>query len=418
MEYKTINLNSYKIHFIKTDKFKTIDIRIMFTDKFKKEEITKRNFLLDMLTYSCKKYNTKRLLSIKCQDLYSLNLNSANLRTGNYLISKIGISFLNPKYTEKSMLEESIDLLMEIIFNPNVIDKKFDSKSFKIIKKELENEIITIKEQPKIYAVSQMLKEMGNDSPYSYHGYCYKEDLEKIDEANLYEFYQQFLNKNLVDIYIVGDIDFLQLEKIIKSRFKISTLRKDKGNVFYKHKIIRKKSKKIIEKSEFLQSKLVIGLKIDKLNEFEKNYVINIYNMLLGGCTDSLLMQNVRVKESLVYYIYSSLNKTDNIIIISCGIDKRNFDKTLKIIKKTMKDIELGKMNDLDINKCQMEYISALETAENNPGSLIDIKMTENLKITDSLAVRKEKINLVTKSDVVKISEKITLDTIYLLEGE
>lgn len=418
METKTINLNSYKIHFIKTDKFKTIDIRVMFTGKFKKEEITKRNFLIDMLTYSCKKYNTKRLLSIKCQDLYSLNLNSTNLRTGNYLISKIGISFLNPNYTEKSMLEQSIDLLKEVIFNPNVSDNKFDSKSFNIIKKDLENEMITIKEQPKIYAVLQMLKEMGKDSPYSYHGYCYEEDLKEINEENLYEFYKEFLNKNLVDIYVVGDIDFLELEEIIKSKFNISTLKKDKGDVFYKHKNIRKRSKKIVEKSDFKQSKLIVGLKTDKLNEFERKYVINIYNMLLGGCTDSLLMQNVRGKESLVYYIYSSLNKTDNIIVISCGIDKKNVDKALKIIKKTLKDICLGKIEDKEIDKCQMEYISAIETAENSPGSLIDIKMTENFKITDSLDTRKEKIKLVTKKDVVKISEKITLDTIYLLEGE
>ena len=70
----------------------------MFIDKFKKEEITKRNFLMDMLTFSSKQYNTKRNLSIKCQDLYSLSLNSANFRIGNYLISKIGASFLNPKY--------------------------------------------------------------------------------------------------------------------------------------------------------------------------------------------------------------------------------------------------------------------------------------------------------------------------------
>ena len=73
MEYKKINLNSYNIHFIKTDKFKTIDIRVMFIDKFKKEDITKRNFLMDMLSFSTKEYDTHRKLSIKCQDLYSLN---------------------------------------------------------------------------------------------------------------------------------------------------------------------------------------------------------------------------------------------------------------------------------------------------------------------------------------------------------
>lgn len=418
MEYKTIKLNSYNIHFIKTNNFKTIDMRIIFTDKFKKEEITKRNFLLDMLTYSCEKYNTKRMLSIKCQDLYSLNLSGANLKIGNYLISKIGISFLNPKYTEEGMLEESVDLLMEILFKPNAIKQKFDSKSFAIIKRNLSNELLTIKEQPKLYALLQMLKKMGKDSPYSYHGYCYEEDLDKLNEENLYEFYQQFLKTNLVDIYVVGDIEFDRFEKLIHDKFKISTLKKDKGSIFYKHKNIRKRSQKIIEKCEFMQSKLVIGLKLDKLSEFERGYVANIYNMILGGTTDSLLMQNVRLKESLVYYIFSILNKADQIITISCGIDKNNFEKTLKIIKKTLKDIQLGKISDDDIKKSQFEYISAIETAETNPNSLIDLQMSNDLKIADSIEERKKKIMQVKKEDVIAISQKISLDTVYLLEGK
>lgn len=418
MESKTINLNSYNIHFIKTKDFKTIDIRVMFTDRFNKEEITKRNFLLDMLIYSTKKYNSKRILSIKCQDLYSLKLNSSNIRVGNYLTSKIGISFLNPKYTEKKMLKESIDLLMEVIFNPNVNNNKFDDKTFEIIKKDLESELLTIKEQPKIYALSQMLKEMGENAPYSYHGYCYKEDLEKLNVENLYQYYKQFLRTNLVDIYVVGDFDFDEMEAIIRDSFNIATLKKDKGCIFYEHEKIRKRSKKIIEKSMFLQSKLVIGLKTFKLTEFEKDYVVNIYNMILGGNTDSLLMKNVRVKESLVYYIFSMLNKVDNILIISCGIESKNFEKTLKIIKKTLSDIRSGKITDDDVKKCQIEYISALETAESNPSSLIDLKMSEQFNFSQSIDERKKNIIKVTKDDVINISKKITLDTIYLLEGE
>ena len=417
MEYKKINLNSYNIHFIKTDKFKTIDIRVMFIDKFKKEDITKRNFLMDMLSFSTKEYDTHRKLSIKCQDLYSLNLNSSNFRLGNYLISKIGITLLNPKYTEESMLEESIDLLTETIFNPNVTNNRFETKSFNLVKKNLETELLSVKEQPRLYAISQFLKEIDENKPYSYHGYCYQEDLEKINESNLYEYYKEFLTKNLVDIYVVGDIDFSKVEKLIREKFKISTLKKDKGNVIIKHDKIRKKSRKVIEKSDFKQAKLVIGLKLDDLSKFEFGYVSNIYNLILGGISDSLLMKNVRVKESLAYYISSSLNKVDNLIIITSGIEGKNFNKTVKIIKKTLKDIQNGKINDDDIKKCQTEYISSVDVASNLPNGLMDLAMSNHLKISDSIDVRKKKIMEVTKEDVINFSKKVSLDTIYLLEG-
>ena len=42
MQYKKINLTTYNLHMIKTDRFKTVNVQIIFSDKIKKEE---RKFL-------------------------------------------------------------------------------------------------------------------------------------------------------------------------------------------------------------------------------------------------------------------------------------------------------------------------------------------------------------------------------------
>ena len=59
MKYKKIDKKSYNMHLIKTDRFKMTTVRVILRDEIRKEEITKRNFLLDMLTYST--YNYKIL---------------------------------------------------------------------------------------------------------------------------------------------------------------------------------------------------------------------------------------------------------------------------------------------------------------------------------------------------------------------
>lgn len=418
MEYKTINLNTYNIHFIKTDKFKTIDIRVVFLDKFQKEDITKRNFLIDLLTYSTKKYQTRRMLNVKCQELYSLMLNGASFRMGNYLFSKIGVSFLNPKYTEPSMLEESIDLLMEVIFNPNICNKAFDKKSFDLIKKDLETELKTIKEQPRVYSMVRMLETMGKGEAYSYHGYCNQKDLDSLNEQSLYEYYVQFLKSSLVDIYVVGDFDFEEMETLLKNKFKITTLKKSKGSMMIKHDKIRMRAQKVIEDGDYKQSKLVIGLKLKDLTKFEERYVSNIYNMILGGSSDSFLMKNVREKASIAYYVGSSLNKADNLMIISSGIEAKNFDKAMRLIKKSLKDMREGNFLDDDISKSQIEYISSLDVLVSSPSGLMDLKMSNHLNLSDDLETRKAKIMKVTKKDVMDFSKKISLDTIYLLKGE
>ena len=78
------------------------------------------------------------------------------------------------------------------------------------------------------------------------------------------------------------------------------------------------------------------------MKEFERNYVLTLYNIILGGGSESLLFQNVREKHSLCYYISSSANKVDNLMIISSGIAKNNLKKTLTLIKKEMKNISDG----------------------------------------------------------------------------
>ena len=45
MKYTKKDLGSYNLHLIKTDKFKTVTVKVMFQSPIVKEEITKRNIL-------------------------------------------------------------------------------------------------------------------------------------------------------------------------------------------------------------------------------------------------------------------------------------------------------------------------------------------------------------------------------------
>ena len=74
MKYTKKDLGSYNLHMIKTDKFKTVTIKIIFQSPIIKEEITKRNILSDILLQSSNKYPSKRDLIIAAEDLYSASI--------------------------------------------------------------------------------------------------------------------------------------------------------------------------------------------------------------------------------------------------------------------------------------------------------------------------------------------------------
>ena len=60
MEYKKIYKNNITMHYINTDRFKTISVVVFLTKKFNKNDIAYGNMLVNNLVYSSKKYNTKK----------------------------------------------------------------------------------------------------------------------------------------------------------------------------------------------------------------------------------------------------------------------------------------------------------------------------------------------------------------------
>lgn len=414
MKTKEIDLKYAKLHLIKTKDFRSINIKVLLKDEIRKEDITKRNFLAEYLILTTKKYKTRQELSLKIQELYSLFLSAYNTRIGNYLITKFNLSMLDPKYTESCMLNDSIDLLSEVIFNPNQKNGKFDSNSFNIVKRGILNEIKTLKENPKDYANIKMFENMDKNAPYSYNGYGYLEDLEKIDEKNLYEYYKDFIKTASVDIYVIGNFDEKEMIRIIKEKLNFKTLKKEKTNIYVKNNI--NKEKTIIEKDKFNQSKLAIGCKLKDLTDFERKYVINMYNMILGGGFNSKFMQEIREKNSLAYYINSSILKADNILLIQSGISANNFKKVISSIKKIMKEMEHGNIKESELENSKTEYLSLLDEINDSIDSILENKIATSLLNLDEFSVRKEKMKEVTIKDISNLAKKVHIDTIYLLE--
>lgn len=229
MKYLKKDFGAYKLHLIKTDKFKTITVRIAFRSPIVKEEITIRNILCDMFTQSSKKYNSKRNLTIKAQDLYAADIQTTNRRLGNYTNMDFYLSVLNDKYTEKGNFNDSLDFLSEIIFNPDVTDNHFDKEKLDIIKSSCKSALSSIKEDPANYSLIRMFEAMDKDRPSSYRMIGYLEDLDKINENNLYDYYQKMMKTDLVDIFVIGDIDFLEVTELIREKFKFKTLKKQRA---------------------------------------------------------------------------------------------------------------------------------------------------------------------------------------------
>lgn len=416
MEYRKIDKLSYNLHLIKTDKFKTIFFKFVFRDDIKKEDITFRNFLTEMLGTSSKNYPTNRLLSIRCEELYNLNYSFSNTRVGNSILTEMTFSIISPKYLGVDITSDSISFMNELIFNPNVSDNKFDKKNFDITYDYLKERIEEAENNPNYCAETSLREIMCKDNVASLQMIGYLDDLDKVTEENLYEYYKNFISKNIVDIFVVGDIDFYEMEKVIDKNISFKIIKRPKKEMLNNFKSTRKRCQTKIEESSFNQSKLLIGCSIKDLTTFEKNYVLGLYNMILGNSPESLLFKNVREKNSLAYNVTSTYIKNDNILLIKTGISKDSFELAVKEIKNNLKKITQGKFTDEHLENCKTLIKSLLNEFEDYQGSISEYYFGIEYLGLDEKDVKLKNVDKVTKEDIINVSKKVNIDTIYFLK--
>jgi len=413
MKYEKINLESYNLHFITTDKFKTTTVSVNFREKIKKEDITIRKFLFQMLCSTSLKYNTNRLFEIKLEDLYSISLGHSNVVFGNLINSYIDIKFLNEEFSDENLLSDSLDLLFELIFNPNVKDERFDSKSFNLIKDKMNLILNSEKENIQKYTLNRSLELMDKNDPVSFNLWGYKEDLDKITEESLYKYYKEVLKTNIIDIFIVGNVDKNKIIKIFREKFKINTIKNSEIDSF----ITYDKCPKTIVNEETMnlkQSKISIILKALNLNMFERRYVLPLYTSILGSGGNSRLFQNVREKHSLAYTITAVSKIPNSLVMIYGGIDACNYDEALKLIKK---EIKLKNVSEEELENAKREYISSINILFDSPASIINYYFGIEVFDADEIHEKINNFNKVTVKDIESLSKKMKVATIYLLKG-
>ena len=418
MQYIRKDQGSYNLHMIKTNKFKTITMKVVFHTPIKKEEITKRNVLSDILLQSTDKYSSKRNMIIESENLYAADIYNNTQRWGNYIMTSFILQVLNDKYTEEGNLEKAIEFLGEIIFHPDIVNEGFREDKLSLVKNNCEVALSELKEDSLDYCLIRLKEAYDKNSPISYRMLGYQEDLDKINEKNLYQYYLKMLDHDFVDIFIVGDFDPKEILLTVKKYFRFRKVKKKKMRYDLDLKQVRRRRLMAKEKIDNNQSKLGIMCPIGKMKAYEKNYPMVLANIILGGGTDSKLFKEVREKNSLCYSVYSAYQKLDNTLVITAGIDRENYNKTVKEITEILNQLRKGKFSEKDILIAKEFYSTAITSIEEKPMNLINEYLTEEIVGFENYKEREKIMNKVSKKEIVRVFKKIKMDTIFLLEGE
>ena len=423
MEYKVKEIKKgIKLHLIRNEKFKTNLVSVFLTTDLNRENITKNSLIPAVLRRGSKNMPTQEDISTKLEEMYGASFNCGIDKRGDNQVLKFYIEAINSKFLPQDaedILDETIANLLEIVFNPLIEDNAF-LKTYVEQEKVNVAQLIDGKMDNKArYAVDRCIEEMYRNKPYSLYKYGYKEDLDNIDEKSLYKYYKDLLNTCKIDIFVSGIIDEQISDRICKMP-EIQNLN-DRNAIFNMSNLqenINNNEQIINEAMDVTQGKLVLGLNLDTKDE-NMQYVALVYNEILGGSANSRLFQNVREKASLAYVASSSYVKIKNNIIINCGIEIKNYDKTLKLVREQLEELKNGNFSENDIDtakKCLVSNIKIIDDEQDT--EIMYFYGQEFYKTKLDINQYIEKIQSVTKQDVLNIAQNIKIDTIYFLNDK
>ena len=418
MKYKTYNCNSFNVHTIKTDKFKTSHVEVIFRDIANKEEMGAYSFLADMLSQSSKTYPRKKDLITRFEELYKIIVYATTLRVGNVLDFHVSLDFINPDYiNDKNYVEEVIKTLFDIIENPNVTNDEFDLKTFNIVKERLKREINSLKENPMKQSIKEAFKAMNADTPTSYELLGNLESLEKITPSSLYKTYKNLRKNFKVDIFLIGNLEMDDTVSLIKKYFKNRYIIENKLDLMVDNKEIKRLVVKSIT-SDNVQANLVMIFNLKNLTEIEKNITFNVFNYLYGsGGLTSKLYQSIREKNSLCYQISSMYLKYDKLLLVHISLEEANVKKATSLVKKELKNMQAGNFTEEELKDAINNMIISLDMAQDNTVSIINNYV---FHVFDNLPMPEERVEMfknIKKEDVINVAKKVKLNTIFTLEG-
>ena len=426
MKYIKQNIkDGVTLHLIINENFKT-DFSVVFISiPLEKEDITKNALIPAVIKNGSKKYNNYQLINEEIEMLYGASFDCGLDKTGDNLVLKFYVESINDNFLpeKNENLEQVLNLLLEIVFNPLVENESFKNQYVELEKKNLELLINSVKDDKDIYSYEKCINIMYKNSGYGLSKYGNIEDLKTINSKNLYSRYKEIISKGKIDIIVSGNYEKEKIQRQIEENQFIKNLnsREDILNINnfkteLKEKIDNPETVK--EEMDVTQGKLVIGLDILPNNLEDFRFIAIMYNAIFGNGVNSKLFQIVREKESLAYTAKSEYVVQKNNIFIRCGIECEKYDKTVELIKVLLEQMKNGEFTEEDINKTKEYIISGIDSINEEQDTQILYLFGQELsKLPLKTEEYKEKIKAVTKEQITEFAQSIQLNTIYFLKS-
>ena len=407
--------NNVDLKIIPTTKFKTLVLNIGFKGPYKQKDITALYLLSKIMADSSKKYPKAELLARQQDYLYGTAIQTSSQLVGDLSLFSLTVSILDPKLISSKfkLLEKVIDLIVEIIYRPNIVNGLFEQQLFETTKSNHMYRLKSLDNDKESVAAIKMKELVDDNHPYQQLSLGNLKDLTNITNQDLIKLYNELLNRE-IEIYVLGDVSTNDIISTIEKKFKAKAVNKKLKTVIA---LKQTKVKKIVENKKFNQSHLSYLLTTNTLVGDKDYYPMVMFNAIFGRTPLSKLFRVVREKNSLCYSISSSYQVNYGFINVGAGIDAKNYKKADSLIRKQLTLMKQGSFTQEDINMNRNMLVTMIEHTYDQPVGLVNQLVTSDLIKADTIKQNYiDNLNKVTKAQIIKAAKKVEVKIEYLLK--
>ena len=407
--------NNVDLKIIPTTKFKTLVLNVGFKGPYKQEDITALYLLSKIMADSSKKYPQAELLARQQDYLYGTAISISTQLVGELSLFSVTVSILDPKLISSKfrLLEKVIDLIVELIYRPNIVNGLFDQQLFETTKSNHMYRLKSLENDKESVAAIRMKQLVDDKHPYQQLSLGNLNDLAKITNQDLVKLYKDLLNRE-IEIYVLGDVSSKDIVATIEKKFKAKAVSKKPKTII---QLKQTKTKRIVETKQFKQSYLSYLLTTNTLVGDKDYYPMIMFNAIFGRTPLSKLFRVVREKNSLCYSISSSYQVNYGFINVGAGIDAKNYKKADSLIRAQLTLMKQGSFTQDDINMNRNMLITMVEHTYDQPVGLVNQLVTSDLIKADMLKQDYiDNLNKVTKAQIVKAAKKVEVKIEHLLK--
>lgn len=401
-------------HPIFTDSFKFNSYTLNFLMPLSEENATCCALLAQVLKRGCEKYGEMDRIAARLESLYGASVTVSSDKIGENLSFTLQTYFMDNRFAVEgeNIMDSVLELAAELLLHPMTENGVFRSDFFEQEKQNHADLIAGIINDKRTYSMIRCKEIMFADTAYRFTGAGTLEYLQQLTSEKLFSFYQKLLKEATLTVTYIGRK--VDLENLTQRYFALS----DGESLPIVISDIKEvdEPQYVSEAFDVAQGKLCIGYRFVRETEY---YATRLFNVIFGGSPTSKLFNNVRERLSLCYYCSSAVDYAVHSMFVSSGIEFKNYEVARDEIFRQLEDMKNGNISDEEFYNGKLYLTDMILGMRDSHGALLtDTLRGYLLGISDDVEQQVEKINQLTKQDIVDVAACTALDTVYFLKGK